>query len=111
VAFAREAIARAHLVNDSACMAVRRAARLVQTSHALRQERGRWQHLWAELTADHERVVALCAYCQRVRTHEGDYGAIPARIRVFLSVTSSLTVTHGICPECVAEHFPMVSLP
>jgi hypothetical protein len=111
VAFATEAIARAHRINDSASMAVSKARELVRKSAALRLERGCWRHLWAVLRTEHDRVIAICAYCQRVRTQQGDWGAIPARMRVFLSVTSVLIVTHGICPECVEEHFPMVSLP
>ena len=111
VVVATEAIARAHLINNSAMLAIRRATELVRASADLRRERGLWRHIWAALEGDHDRVVALCAYCQRVRTQENEWGSIPARVRVFLSVTSMLTVTHGICPECVAEHFPIVNLP
>ena len=110
VALATEAVAHAHAVNDYARLAVRKATELVKTSTAMRRERWVWRRVWAELAIDPERVLAVCAYCQRVRSHQDEWGSIPARVRVFLGVTSSLTVTHGICPDCMAEHFPMVEL-
>ena len=50
--------------------------------------------------ADH--MLVRCAYCDRVRTPQGEWVAYPTR----LSWGRNVEVSHGFCRDCLAQHFP-----
>jgi PAS domain S-box-containing protein len=49
-------------------------------------------------------IVPLCSYCKKVRDDEGYW----EQVDVYIKKHSTADVTHGICPECLKEHFPEV---
>jgi hypothetical protein len=51
---------------------------------------------------DLQGILPICMYCKRVREHEDDWG----RIDEYLESHSDVLVSHGLCPECLDEHFP-----
>lgn len=52
------------------------------------------------------RMVAICSYCRKVRVEQELWEGLES----FIAKTSTISMTHGICPECykkaVAEAFP-----
>jgi len=48
---------------------------------------------------DLEKLLPLCAWCKKYRTESGEWKPIEA----YLRQSASITITHGICPECAAR--------
>ena len=48
---------------------------------------------------DLEKLLPLCAWCKKYRTDSGEWKPIEA----YLRQSASITITHGICPECAAR--------
>jgi PAS domain S-box-containing protein len=48
-----------------------------------------------------ERLLSVCAHCRRVR--QGDRWV---RMEEYVTTHFDTTVSHGICPSCIDEHFP-----
>lgn len=46
-------------------------------------------------------IIPLCSHCKNVRTEVGDWQAIEEYVRRH----SSADFSHGICPDCLAEHY------
>jgi hypothetical protein len=105
-----EAMEHARQVNVAAERTVLRASRLVEAAQLQRREREWWRHVWQGLDLDPDRVVACCACCGRIRTHEGEWGAIPAGVSKALYSMPSVTLSHGICPECEAVRYGELEL-
>lgn len=49
-------------------------------------------------------IIPICSYCKRIRDHEGDW----EQVEVYIRRHSHSDFSHGICPDCVREHFPDV---
>ena len=49
-------------------------------------------------------LITTCSYCKSTRDSEGFWQPIER----FLMQHSTLNFSHGICPECMNEHFPDV---
>lgn len=47
-------------------------------------------------------LLPICSSCKKVRDDAGYWGQIEAYIRKHVDVE----LTHGICPDCVAELYP-----
>ncbi|MCB1646974.1 MAG: hypothetical protein KDI36_16050 [Pseudomonadales bacterium] len=47
-----------------------------------------------------EQLLPMCAHCKNVRTENGWHS-----IESYLQQASETTVSHGICPNCLTEHF------
>lgn len=47
-------------------------------------------------------LIPVCSYCRRVRRDDQAYESIEA----YISKNSSIRFSHGLCPECVAKHYP-----
>jgi two-component system cell cycle response regulator len=47
-------------------------------------------------------LIPICAYCKKIRNDGGFWQQLEAYIKEHADVNFS----HGICPECVKEHFP-----
>jgi len=52
-------------------------------------------------------LLPICAYCKRVRDNREYWREVEAYIRSHAPVEFS----HGICPRCLAEHFPDLGAP
>ena len=53
------------------------------------------------LAAAHAGLVPMCAHCKAVRDGSGAWGPVEEHLRE----RHGETVTHGICPGCVRQHF------
>jgi len=47
-------------------------------------------------------LLRVCAWCRRVRTDAGGW----VSMEVFMRDHADIDITHGICPDCVREHYP-----
>ncbi len=47
-------------------------------------------------------LIPVCSYCRRVRRDDNAYESIEA----YISKNSSIRFSHGLCPDCVAKHYP-----
>jgi len=84
--------------------ALRRAIRYALERDRLIKERAR---LRSELVKAAARIEALegllpiCSYCKSIRDDSGHWH----RIESYLATTGT-KMTHGMCPQCAAAHFP-----
>ena len=66
------------------------------------------QHLLAELRSALEEVETLkgllpiCSHCKKIRDDQGSWHELDD----YLSHTSDIEFTHGICPQCRHEYYP-----
>lgn len=51
-----------------------------------------------------EGILSICAHCKRVRRDDGSW----TQLETYFQDRSDLRFSHGICPECVRVHFPML---
>jgi ABC-type amino acid transport substrate-binding protein len=64
----------------------------------------------AELRGAHSEIKALrgilplCSFCKKVRDDNGDWQQVDVYIRNY----SAADVSHGVCPDCVREHYPEI---
>jgi hypothetical protein len=47
-------------------------------------------------------IIPICAYCHQVRSEAGAWGQLDHYVRE----RTDADFSHGICPKCLAEHFP-----
>jgi len=47
-------------------------------------------------------ILPICSFCHKIRDDKGYW----ERVDVFISTHSNADVSHGICPECLAKHYP-----
>jgi len=102
-----EILERALATNAAARAAVQQAMDLVTLSQALQREREYWRQILEGLDAGSERLIPVCAYCDRVRAPEDLWERIPTGVMRLLHHSKVIDVTHGICPEGVLTHFPL----
>jgi hypothetical protein len=104
-----EILERALATNAAARAAVEQAMDLVTLSQARQREREYWRQILEGLDAGAERLIPVCAYCDRVRAGEGLWERIPTGVMRLLHHSKVIDVTHGICPVCVVTHFPLMA--
>jgi hypothetical protein len=104
-----EILDRVLATNAAARAAVEQAMELVTLSQALRREREYWRQILDGFDAGAERLIPVCAYCDRVRAGEGLWERIPTGVMALLHYSKVIDVTHGICPVCVLTHFPRMA--
>jgi len=46
-------------------------------------------------------LLPMCAHCKKIRDDKGYWNQLEA----YLSEHSGVTLSHGICPECIKEHY------
>jgi hypothetical protein len=103
----REAIAHARQACLAAVRAIARATTVLESSRMLCAERDHWRQVWNDLKgADRDYMAVCCAYCTRVRSRDGVWGAIPPGVHDIIHGTSRINLTHGICPDCLPVVFP-----
>ena len=47
-------------------------------------------------------LLPICAYCKKIRDDNGYWQQVDDYIREH----SDIDFTHGLCPECIDQHFP-----
>jgi hypothetical protein len=102
-----QTIERARDLCWEARLAASQAAAQVAKSRREKSERNRWRAVWSRSASrDEPLVVVCCAYCARVRTSDGEWGAIPASLSQAIHQSFAVRLSHGFCPDCLARHFP-----
>jgi len=49
-----------------------------------------------------EGLVPICSHCKKIRDDKGYWN----HLETYLDKHSEATFSHGICPDCIKEHFP-----
>jgi hypothetical protein len=47
-------------------------------------------------------IIPLCSFCKNIRDDKGYW----ERVDVYISKYSEADISHGICPDCIKEHYP-----
>jgi hypothetical protein len=101
-----EAVARANRLCFDAQIIRSKAAAQVADSKRGQAERRRWRAVWSASREKPDHVMVCCAYCARFRTPGDGWGAIPAGLRQAIQKSARCSLSHGICPDCLARHSP-----
>jgi hypothetical protein len=84
-------------------------SRIARTDAARLREAWRtWHAHWAALERlpPAERVLGICMYCERIRASTGEWVATPPALAEMLHDPKVVSLTHGVCPICLAGHDP-----
>jgi len=52
-------------------------------------------------------ILPLCSYCKKVRDDKGYW----EQVDIYISEHLHTDISHGICPDCLKEHYPHASVP
>ena len=47
-------------------------------------------------------ILPLCSYCKKIRDEKGYW----EKVDVYIHKNTDADISHGICPDCLKEHFP-----
>jgi len=47
-------------------------------------------------------ILPLCSYCKKIRDDSGYW----EQVDVYINKNTAADISHGICPECIKQHFP-----
>jgi hypothetical protein len=72
-----------------------------QALHLEAETRERLQRAWMEVQALRG-IIPICTHCKKVRSDEGFW----ERVEDYVGSRSQVVFSHGICPDCIEEHFP-----
>lgn len=50
-------------------------------------------------------LLPICAHCKRIRDDKGEW----TQVEQFVRARTDAQFSHGICPECMAAHYPRVT--
>jgi hypothetical protein len=50
-------------------------------------------------------ILPICGYCKKIRDDQGYW----SQVEVYIRDRSDADFSHGICPDCLKEHFPRVA--
>jgi len=50
-------------------------------------------------------ILPICSHCKKIRDDKGSW----SRIEHYVREHSEATFSHGICPDCVKEHYPQIA--
>ena len=67
----------------------------------LRQSRDALQQTLSEMKQLKE-ILPICAFCKKIRDDDGYW----EQLETYISEHGGTDFSHGICPECVAKHYP-----
>jgi len=91
----------AYLVQRARALCAR-CADATTVSQLHHSEREAWAEILAQVPFDPDHRVVLCARCHRARGDEG-WTTLPIGIEHELMHWKGALLSHGYCPECLAE--------
>lgn len=47
-------------------------------------------------------LLPICSYCKKIRNDDGYW----QQLEIYMEAHSQAEFSHGICPDCIKEHFP-----
>lgn len=80
---------------------VERTAQLTETNRELVQKNEALETALAEVKTL-SGLLPICAHCKKIRDDKGYWNQLEA----YLGKHSDIMLSHGICPECLKEHYP-----
>jgi response regulator RpfG family c-di-GMP phosphodiesterase len=84
---------------------------LKRRSDIVREQRDLLAHQKEELEATLARVkqlegvIPICMHCKSIRTDEASW----QQIETYISDHTDALFSHGVCPFCIAEHYPAIA--
>ena len=49
-----------------------------------------------------EGIIPICMHCKNIRSDDASW----QKLEAYISNHSNAIFSHGICPDCIAEHYP-----
>jgi len=49
-------------------------------------------------------ILPMCSYCHKIRVEDESW----VDVATYIYKNTEADVSHGICPDCLREHFPKV---
>ena len=74
---------------------------LTLTTHELLDEKEKLQKAIEEIKTL-QGIIPICSHCHKIRNDD----QIWDRLETYLSENTDAKLSHGICPECLKEHYP-----
>ncbi len=79
-------------------------------SDVIRARKAEWE---SAIEADHAKcelqtlrgIIPICSHCNRVRIEDG---RLWEAVDMYVSRRTDAAFSHGVCPDCLAEHYPNV---
>lgn len=75
--------------------------RRMASEQELRQSRDTLQQTLSEIKQLKE-ILPICAFCKKIRDDDGYW----EQLETYISEHGGTDFSHGICPDCVAKHYP-----
>lgn len=87
--------------NDELRARIQAAERIVELQDALKSK---VEELEESLThiKQLQGIIPICMHCNKIRSEQEDW----ERMEKYIMEHSDATFSHGVCPECVEEHYP-----
>jgi DNA-binding response OmpR family regulator len=76
-------------------------ARVVKLQNALAQRVAQLEEAWERIERL-QGVLPICMHCHKIRDEEGQW----QRLERYIDGHSDAQLSHGICPDCLTEHYP-----
>jgi hypothetical protein len=51
-------------------------------------------------------ILPLCSFCKKIRNHRGQW----ENVDTYIHKHSQADVSHGVCPDCIKEHYPEIDI-
>ncbi|MFP4175765.1 MAG: response regulator [Planctomycetota bacterium] len=84
---------------------LRAGKRIVQLQHRLARRVNELKEA-ARHIRDLEGLLPICSFCKRIRDGNDDWHDFPN----YINQHTDITLTHGVCPDCIKEHYPGLNI-
>ena len=90
-------------VLSSAIIAFLATYRVIKAEKVLLDEKNKLQKALKEIKTLHG-IIPICSYCKQIRDDKGLW----SRMEEYIREHSEANFSHGICPDCLQEHYPEI---
>ena len=110
--YAVTAVTGVILILTGGTLLARKRSQLLQSNQSLRQGIAEREQLIADLQEANRKIktlcgiVPICMYCKGIRDDKGYW----SQLEKFISEHSTAQFSHGICPKCMKERHPEVTI-
>ncbi|MBT4822807.1 MAG: hypothetical protein HN742_42370 [Lentisphaerae bacterium] len=85
----------------AALIAFSATCRVIESERVLLDEKNKLQLALDEIKTLRG-IIPICSHCRQIRDDEG----IWKKVEEYIDAHSDAKLSHGICPECMEEHYP-----
>lgn len=86
---------------DELCARIQVGERVVRLQTTLARRIMQLERAWEQIRRL-EGIVPICMHCHKIRDEEGRWW----RLERYIHEHSEAQLSHGICPDCLEEHYP-----